>query len=425
MECRVVNLAPMRITVSALLALWVSIVATMVAVAEGPIVVPIEGEPFEGELLATEPGGSLAFQTVNGKREVSAGNLVRWGALAEPDRPPLFLLHDGTLLVAGILEVTESQVALDSDTLGLVRLPREQLAGMVLQLPARNVDRDRLLDDAVDNDEETTRVVMLNGDQMRGELVEFDDRSVVLRTAVGPVKLKFERISTLGFPSRDQAGKPVPGKSTVVGLEDGSRVAAKEIAIDDAETVLTTVGGLSWKTDHKAIVFLQPTSPRIVYLSDLTRSGYRHVPFLDRTWRFQNDRNVLGGLMRCGGRIHLKGLGMHTAARISYVPPEGSELLQGSVGVDDATEGMGSVRFRVFVDGDEKYVSPTVRGHERPILISVDVKGAQRVDLVVDFADRAERSRPGELAGREVCLARVATATCGGPLMNADDRELG
>lgn len=389
MECRVVNLAPVRITAFALLAWCVSIATTAVAFAEG-LVVPVEGEPFEGALVAAGPDGSLAFQTEDGRRKVSAGNLVRWGALAEPDRPPLFLLHDGTLLVAGILEVTESQLALDSDTLGLVRLPREQLAGVVLQLPARSVDRDRLLDDAVDNDEETTRVVMLNGDQMRGELVELDDRSAVLRTAVGQVELEFERISTLGFPPPTQAGKPMMGKSTVVGLEDGSRVMAKEVAIDDAETVLTTVGGLSWKTDRKAIVFLQPTSHRVVYLSDLTPIGYRHVPFLDRTWRFRTDRNVLGGLMRCGGRIYLKGLGMHTAARISYIPPEGSEAFRANVGIDDATEGMGSVRFRVFVDGEQKYVSPTVRGHERPIPISVDVKGAQRVDLVVDFADRAD-----------------------------------
>ncbi len=385
-----VNLPRVGITASALLAWCVSIATTMVAVAERPVVVPVEGEPFEGALVAAEPDGSLAFQTEDGRREVPAGNLVRWGALAEPDRPPLFLLHDGTLLVAGILEVTESQLALDSDTLGVVRLPREQLAAMVLQLPARNVDRDRLLDDAVDNDEETTRVVMLNGDQMRGKLVEFDDRSVLLRTAVGPVKLEFERVSTLGYPSPDQTGKPVSGKSTVVGLVDGSRVVVKEFAIDDPKAVLTTVGGLSWKTESKAIVFVQPASARVVYLSDLTPTGYRHVPFLDRTWQFQTDRNVLGGLMRCAGRVHLKGLGMHTAARISYAPPEDAEAFQASVGIDDATEGLGSVRFRVFVDGDQKYVSPTVRGRERPIPISVDVKGAQRVDLVVDFADRAD-----------------------------------
>jgi hypothetical protein len=390
MECRVVNLTRAGITASALLALCVSMATSTVAPAETPLVVPIEGEPFKGALVAAGPDGSLAFQTEDGRREVSAGNLVRWGALAEPDRPPLLLLHDGTLLVAGILEVTESQLALDSDTLGLVRLPREQLVGMVLQLPARNVDRDRLLDDAVDNDEETTRVVMLNGDQMRGELIELDDRTILLRTAVGPVKLEFERVSTLGFPFPDQAREPVPGKSTFVGLADGSRVVAKEFVIDAPKAVLTTVGGLSWKTESKAIVFLQPASTRVVYLSDLTPTGYRHVPFLDRTWRFRTDRNVLGGLMRCGGRIHLKGLGMHTAARISYVSPEGSRLFQASVGIDDATEGQGSVRFRVFVEGDQKYVSPTVRGHERAIPISVDVKSAQRVDLVVDFADRAD-----------------------------------
>jgi hypothetical protein len=48
------------------------------------------------------------------------------------------------------------------------------------------------------------------------------------------------------------------------------------------------------------------------------------------------------------------------------------------------------VRFRVFVDGQPKYASPILRGGDRPVPISVDVTSAKRLDLVVDFADRAD-----------------------------------
>lgn len=81
---------------------------------------------------------------------------------------------------------------------------------------------------------------------------------------------------------------------------------------------------------------------------------------------------------------------MYTAARISYAPPENSARFQAALGIDDGTEGLGSVRFRVFVDGDEKYASPTVRGLDEPLPVNVDVRGARRVDLVVDFADGAD-----------------------------------
>jgi len=258
-----------------------------------------------------------------------------------------------------------------------------------MQLPASSLDRDRLLDAAANGEEDGERVVMLNGDQMRGELVGLDDQSVSLRTAVGPVQLDFERVSTITLAAPTDSGKRSDDVA-IVGLADGSRVVVDEFTIEDQNAVLKVGGGLSWKTEVEEVVFLQPASPRIAHLSDLKPIGYRHVPFLDRTWRFQNDRNVLGGRMRCAGKMHLRGVGMHTAARISYVPPENARAFQASLGIDDVTEGLGSVRFRVFVDGSQKYVSPTVRGQEAPVPVSVDVKGASRVDLVVDFADRAD-----------------------------------
>lgn len=357
------------------------------AAADGPVAVPVDGEPFHGALVAADSTGAFAFQAEEGMQELPAEGLVRWGACVEPDRAPVFLLRDGTLLVAGFLEATEKELAVDSDSLGLVRLPREQLAAVVLRLPASRIDRDRLLDDASHNGEESARVVMLNGDQTRGELVEFSDRSVSLRTAVGQIELDLERVSTLAFPSTPDRAS---GGTTIVGLADGSRVCAKEFSVAEKTAALILAEGISWKADAKEVVFVQPVSSRITYLSDLTPTGYRHVPYLDRTWQYQADRNVLGGLLRCAGQLHVKGLGMHTAARISYAPPAKAIKFQANLGIDDGTEGLGSVRFRVFIDGNQKYVSPTVRGLDRPVPVSVDVSSAERVDLVVDFADRAD-----------------------------------
>jgi hypothetical protein len=377
----------MAILTSVCLILFFSLIPASGAVAGTPVAVPVDGDPFRGVLISADSKGLLVFETKDGRKELPASELVRWGTCLEPDPAPVFLLRDGTLLVAGLLEAGDKNLAVDSDSLGLVRLPREQIAAVVFRLPGSRLDRDRLIDEAIDNDEETTRVVMLNGDRMRGELAALEDRNVSLRTAVGPIDLELDRVSTLTFPST--LGR-APGSSAVVGLADGSRVCVKHLAIGEQTATMELLAGLSWKADAKEIVFLQPASPRIVYLSDLMPSGYRHVPYLDRTWQYRNDRNVLGGLMRCGGRLHLRGLGMHTAARISYVLPENAREFQAGLGIDDGTEGMGSVRFRVFVDGNEKYVSPTVRGFDTPIPISVEVQDAVQIDLVVDFADRAD-----------------------------------
>ena len=39
------------------------------------------------------------------------------------------------------------------------------------------------------------------------------------------------------------------------------------------------------------------------------------MPYLNLPWPYHDDRNVTGGLLRCGGRLYLKGLGVHSAAR--------------------------------------------------------------------------------------------------------------
>ena len=377
----------MTFHVSRSLALLLLCLSATVAVADLPLVVPVDGEPFEGKLVAGNLEGPVAFETDGGRKELATDDLVRWGACVEPDRGPLFLLRDGTLLVAGILEATETELILDSDPLGMVRTAREQVAAVVFSLPASQLERDQMLDDAVRNEEDSSRVVLLNGDRIRGKLVQFDDRALSLRTAVGLVELQLDRIAVLTLPP---APASASNSSALVGLKDGSRLEVKTLAIDEESAALTLTGGLSCKAKTDQLVFLRPASPRIVYLSDLTPAGYRHVPYLQQTWEYGRDRNVLGGLLRSAGRLHLKGLGMHTAARISYVPPKGAKTFQAEIAIDDITDGMGSVRFRVFVDGAQKYVSPTIRGLAEPVPISVDVRDARRIDLVVDFADRAD-----------------------------------
>ena len=137
---------------------------------------------------------------------------------------------------------------------------------------------------------------------------------------------------------------------------------------------------------------------------------YRHVPYLSIAWPYEADRNVQGGLLRVGGGLHLKGIGMHSAARLSYDLPPGVTRFQAEAAIDDAAEGQGSVRFRVFVDGSEKYASPTVRGGVAPVSIDIDINGGKRLDLVVDFADRADVRDYADWLDARVISGRSAKA---------------
>jgi hypothetical protein len=132
-----------------------------------------------------------------------------------------------------------------------------------------------------------------------------------------------------------------------------------------------------------------------MYLSDLKPIGYLHVPFLDMTWPLGIDRNVLGGQLRSGGKVYFKGLGMHSTARVAYDLPHSVRAFQAELAVDDCAGLNGSVVFSVYLhDGRDDwklaFQSEIVRGGQQTVPISVDVAGAKRIALIVDFADQGD-----------------------------------
>jgi hypothetical protein len=170
-------------------------------------------------------------------------------------------------------------------------------------------------------------------------------------------------------------------------IADKSGVAVVEARAEDR--LQCSVLGQTWKTARTNLVFLQPLAGRALYFSQTKPAEYRHVPYLGVSWPYIVDRNVQGGLLRAGERLYLAGIGMHSAARLSYELPPEVKRFQAEAAIDDAAV-EGSVRFRVFVDGKEKFTSPPVRGGMPPLAIDVDIAGGKRLDLVVDFADRAD-----------------------------------
>lgn len=94
-----------------------------------------------------------------------------------------------------------------------------------------------------------------------------------------------------------------------------------------------------------------------------------------------------GGTISIRGSTYGKGLGVHANSDIRYNLDGNYEIFSSDIGIDDETDGKGSVIFRVFVDGVQKYDSGTVRGTDAVKRISIDVREASELRLVVVGAD--------------------------------------
>ena len=366
-------------------------VAPLAGAEEGRVV-PVDGEPFAARLGAVDDRWMISFAAGDRSRDLPAAELVRWGELAEIQRGPVVVLADGGLLVADVLEADKEQLKAESDIVGAIdHLSARLVAGIVFDLPADRLQRRRLLDQVREGADRSDRVILANDDSLNGRFDRIEDGVIHLITDVGSVELDTRRTRALVF-NRTFLRRGVAGAlDCLLGLADGSLLVVESLLVEGKSATLGMAGGPSWPVHLKDVVFLQPRGGRAVYLSDLKPAGYRHVPFLDLSWQYSVDRNLSGAPLRAAGRTYLKGIGMHSASRLTYLTEGRYGRFDAELAVDDATAGQGSVRFRVFVDGKPKFTSDTLRGSDPPVPISIDISGSNRLDLVVDFADRADQ----------------------------------
>ena len=109
----------------------------------------------------------------------------------------------------------------------------------------------------------------------------------------------------------------------------------------------------------------------------------------------QKDKSIQSKPLKIAGRTFDKGVGTH-AASLMYIDLKNScRSFSAYVGVDDEVNGkIGSVRFRIHVDGKRKYTSEIIRGGGKPVPVRVDLAdfaSGSRIDLFVDYADRADQ----------------------------------
>jgi hypothetical protein len=395
---------------------------------DAPTAVPVDGRPFAAErITAIDEAWQVTFQTGENRHGVPASDLVRWGRCVEPGRGGIVILADGGWLAGDVTaaDPANKRLAVDSPSLGTVDIPREIAAGILFRAPSDPRRRDNWLDRLIRTDGRSDRLFLDNGDQIDGVLDGVSADAVRWRSEIGPIAVKTDRAAAVLFdPAARRYRQPTAAEKIAVkawiGLADGSRLSASRLAVN-GELLTITSAGQTWKTALKNLVFLQPLGGRVAYLSDLKPAEHHQTPYLDIAWPYKTDRNVAGGMLRCGGRLFLKGIGVHSADRLVYNvsprPParEGSGFrIQGSdsadhpssliphplsgkaprrfeaeIGIDDLTDG-GSVVFRVLVDGRERFASKTVRGGDLPVPVSVDLAGAKKLELIVEYADRAD-----------------------------------
>ncbi len=377
--------------------------------------VPLVGERFRGRLTEIDPQWMMTLENAGARRQVHCSQLARWGAYHEARGATQIILRDGGILVAEVVELTESSVTVESAGWPATRIDRPLVAGLVFSPPGRTADYDRLLDTIREGGQTNDLVLLHNGDRLDGQLMattgvdparsstplrRFD---VELSRGQQPITVGVDDMVAVLFRKTRQQATEGGSPQAWLGFRDGSLLTVAAIDAEGPNVVWTTACGqrlalpadLAWQE----VQLVHPLGGTSRYLSDRTPRGYQHSPYLELKRDLGRDRNVLGRRLRCGGYLHLKGLGMATTSRVIYDVTPADRRLAAELAIDDAAQSGGSAVFRVFqetrsADGRttwaSAYVSPVIRGGMLPVPISLELRGVQRIALIVDFADRGD-----------------------------------
>jgi hypothetical protein len=352
--------------------------------------VPVDGTPFQARLTSVDAHWKLTFDAAGKQKTLAAADLVEWGHPAELRKGPIVVLADGGRLVANVTESDRTQLSVTSRLLGDLKLPLDSLAGIVFRAPPNAQELDALLDRIARGPGRADLAILENGDTIAGLIEATSGDKLSIKGDLGHIEVAMQRVVAVIFnPALRQLPAARAGAAWV-GLRDGTRLLASQLVLHGDDTQLTELGGTAWKAKRDDLVFLMPQTDRAVFLSDIRPDEYRFLPYLDLKWPYHPDRNVTGGQLRCGGRLYQKGVGVHSAARLSYKLDRPWSRFQAEIGIDDSTGGRGSVGCRVFVDGQLKFSSPAVRGGMAPQPVSVDLSGAKQLDLVVDYGEAGD-----------------------------------
>ncbi len=102
-------------------------------------------------------------------------------------------------------------------------------------------------------------------------------------------------------------------------------------------------------------------------------------------------RNMVGSPLKIRNESYTSGIGCFAPCLLEYALNGQYSRFTAACGIDAATDGRGSVQFRVEADGKTLWTSPVMSGLDQPQQVDVDVTGVKRLRLVITDAEDGNR----------------------------------
>ncbi|MDB5353091.1 MAG: putative carbohydrate binding protein [Planctomycetota bacterium] len=356
-----------------------------------------DGTTASGRIRQLGPDGRVVLVAGEVETVIPLDRLVKLTREGDiPDSPPegsVALFPDGDRLRAifgasgdKTLEITPHIL---DDT--AIPVPIDGLLGMVLAPPTEPQAFESLLA-RVRNEPRKSEVLWLaNGDRMTGGFLGLTAQKVAFQRDAGATEVDRSGIVAIGFDPAVVNYPAAPAPSLELTFLDGSRLGVTGCRIEQGHVVATTRFGVTIRPALAKLARVHVRGETIAYLSDRKETQAEYVGYLG-THRKTYGRNTTmdGRVLRMGGQPYDRGLGTQSRTLLAYRLDPRDRRFQATVGLDDRAGPLGSVIFRVNVDGKDRFVSPPMTVRDTPRLIDVDLTGARFLILATEFGERGD-----------------------------------
>jgi hypothetical protein len=355
----------------------------------------IDGRAVSGRLVSLGPGAIKLMSTDGVAHELPLNRLIKLTRDFSAVFPALdtshVILPDGDRIMRVSIESsTDTSLEIQSDALGKLLVPLDGALGLIFAGPSRATELDPLWEQVRALPRTSEVVWLTNGDRLAGGFLSLDDSKIKIQVRGKPVEVDRPGVVALGFDPRLISYAKPKSDFLELTLKDGSRLGVTEARIDDGTVLATTRFGAAIKFSLNELVRVHARSAAVVYLSERKTVRDQYLSYIGPTREYRVDRTVDGHSFHLGGQAYDRGLGTQSTTFLAYRVEPGDRRFQALVGVDERAGPLGSVGFRVLVDGKERWKTSAMTDHDPPMSVDVDLAGARYLILATEFGDRGD-----------------------------------
>ena len=290
----------------------------------------------------------LSYTAENGKL---AQCPTRQMTLLANDRPPIppspadaswqLLLKNGDLIQGEPVALHEQLLQFKTSELETIDVPLKLIAALQAKA-AKNLP-------ALPKAAERDSVRFKSGDTLDGLFVSLADAQIKMQSDLGESTIPLENVDRLSLGGT-LLPRILPPLSVRITFSSGSVLTTKNFTWTIAQITLKDYADQDRKCSPEQIASIQVLGGRVVWLTELDPSKEETSSFLGTQFPVQINRNVLGGPLKIARTSFDRGLGVHTASRLTYDLDGSFNTFSLRAGLDDSALPHGQANLAILLD---------------------------------------------------------------------------